>query len=66
MTPVSILERQDSTPSDMLDPWFAREVEALLEKTDDSLEDENDDGQVTQEGRWYFRMPQPGVRYYSF
>ena len=65
MTQVDILERQQDIASDILDPWLAREVETLLEWSDDSLEVEQDD-LGTREGNWYFRMPQPGVRYYSF
>ena len=65
MTQVDTLERQQDIASDILDPWLAKEVEALLEWSDDSLEVEQDE-LGTREGSWYFRMPQPGVRYYSF
>ncbi len=65
MTQVDTLERQQDIASDILDPWLAREVETLLEWSDDSLEVEQDE-LGTREGNWYFRMPQPGVRYYSF
>ena len=65
MTQVDTLERQQDIASDILDPWLAREVEALLEWSDDSLEVERDELE-TREGSWYFRMPQLGVRYYSF
>ena len=65
MTQVDTLERQEDIAGDLLDPRIAREVEALLEWADDSPEIGHEDS-GTREGQWYFRMPQPGVRYYTF
>ncbi len=65
MRRVDTLERQQDIASDALDPWLAREVEALLEEAEDSPEVEWVEA-GTRRRHWYFRMPQPGVRYYSF
>ncbi len=49
------------TDSSGLNAKLANEVEAVLEATEGSR-------QVGEPGtgRWYFRVPQAGVKYYSF
>ena len=64
---VQTLERQEDIVGDTLDPQLAREVEALFESTDDSLEIGHELVEVRDAtGHWYVTMPIPGVRYYTF
>ncbi len=64
---VQTLEPQENIADDMLDPQLAREVEALFECTDDSLEVGQELIEVRDPtGHWYVTMPIPGVRYYTF
>ncbi len=67
MTQVETLEQRENIAGDALDPQLAKEVEALFECTDDSLEVEQVLTEVRDTtGHWYVTMPVPGVRYYSF
>lgn len=67
MVQVETLKRQEDIAGDVLDPQLAKEVEALFECTDDSLEQERVLVEVRDAtGHWYVTMPVPGVRYYSF
>ena len=62
MAEVAILERQEQVvASDRLNPKAKKEIEALLESSE-RLRTKRD----LADRPWYYRMPQPGVRYYSF
>ncbi len=64
---VQTLERQENIADDMLDPRLEKEVEALIESTDDSPGAQYELIEVRDPtGHWYVTMPIPGVRYYTF
>ena len=64
---VQTLEGQENIADDMLDPRLEKEVEALIESTDDSPGAQYELIEVRDPtGHWYVTMPIPGVRYYTF
>ncbi len=64
---VQTLERQENIADDMLDPRLEKEVEALIESTDDSPGAQYELIEVRDPtGHWYVTMPIAGVRYYTF
>lgn len=64
---IQTLERQENIADDMLDPRLEKEVEALIESTDDSPGAQYELIEVRDPtGHWYVTMPIPGVRYYTF
>ena len=63
MAEAAILERQEqvAVSGDSLNPKAKKEIEVLLEASE-QLRTKRD----LADRPWYFRMPQAGVRYYSF
>ena len=62
MSEAAILERQGqaAVSSDRLNSKAKEEIEVLLEESEQSRTKRE-----LADRPWYFRMPQPGVRYYS-
>ena len=62
MSEAVILERQEQATADggRLNSKATKEIEALLETSD-----QYQVKKASISGRWYFRMPQAGVKYYS-
>ncbi len=63
MSEAAILERREQAVvnGDRLNSKATKEIEALLETSEQSQAKK-----ASASERWYFRMPQAGVRYYSF
>ncbi len=63
----AVLERREDTAGGTLDLAIERQIESLLEEAE-RIEDSTpiEPKKDAQSGYWRFRMPQAGVRYYSF
>ena len=58
---------QENIADDILDPRLEQEVEALIERKNDSPGARYELIEVRDPtGHWYVTMPIPGVRYYTF